>query len=295
MTTITTKYSVGDIVYYANTIQTQKQHPCPDCKGTREWKAISLGGGEYTIGCPRCNGYQSDPSLSLTYQTFEPIVERLTIGSVQYNSKPSFESDSTNKYMCTETGVGSGSIYSEAMLFPNYDEAMGKAEAIALGQRSNIDWVKKLYHKTLSISEYQLSDAKIKAAKEEFNTAVSILYNFRELRERLKEADAKEDMLHVVDDYIKYHLDDDLKEAGINLPKLRVIATDPPPPDTYVLLVGDSGYITTPLRYEVGKFDEKFRPLNPWVDYGGDAFTDNGPPPIYWHPLLKIPKEETNV
>ncbi len=54
---------------------------------------------------------------------------------------------------------------------------------------------------------------------------------------------------------------------------------------TFILLGGPSGYSTTPLRFEVCKFDPEFRPRQPWVDYAGDSFTDGGEAPTCWIPL----------
>ena len=87
MAVIETKFSVGDVVYSAGTTTTRKQHPCPDCKGERKWNVTSPAGGEYTIGCPRCTAcFMSDRDLSLDYTAHVPIVQRRTIGSVQFNS-----------------------------------------------------------------------------------------------------------------------------------------------------------------------------------------------------------------
>lgn len=36
---IETKFSIGDVVYYATTTTETKEHECPDCLGTRKWKA----------------------------------------------------------------------------------------------------------------------------------------------------------------------------------------------------------------------------------------------------------------
>ena len=51
---IQTKFSIGDVVYFADTIIETKMHDCPDCLGTRKWKAISPAETEYTFDCPRC-------------------------------------------------------------------------------------------------------------------------------------------------------------------------------------------------------------------------------------------------
>jgi len=60
---------------------------------------------------------------------------------------------------------------------------------------------------------------------------------------------------------------------------------------TYVLVAGDSGYTTTPLRVEVCRYDSDFRPLNPWVNHSDDSFTDGGNPPRWWMPLPPVPAD----
>lgn len=63
-----------------------------------------------------------------------------------------------------------------------------------------------------------------------------------------------------------------------------------PKDGTYVLLAGPSGYMGTPLRVEVCRYDFKYRPLNPWQTYANDAFTDSGPPATHWMPLPPSPR-----
>lgn len=55
------------------------------------------------------------------------------------------------------------------------------------------------------------------------------------------------------------------------------------PLDTFVLLVGDSGYTSTPRRVEVCELS----PLHggDWRNHARDRFTDGGAPPIGWLPL----------
>ena len=110
MAELKTKFSIGDAVYHASTTTTKKQHPCPDCLGSRKWSATSPAGGSYQFGCPRCGGgYRSEDALSLDYTQFVPIVRKLTIGSVRVDTSD----NRPVSYMCRETGVGSGSVYAE--------------------------------------------------------------------------------------------------------------------------------------------------------------------------------------
>ena len=61
-----------------------------------------------------------------------------------------------------------------------------------------------------------------------------------------------------------------------------------PKDGTWILLAGPSGYCSTPLRVEVCRYDDIYRPLQPWVNHAGDSFLDGGPDPTYWLPLPKI-------
>lgn len=156
MAVIETKYTIGDVVYRAGTVTVSKQHPCPDCKDTRKWKAVSPAGTEYDFGCPRCTSrFQSNTDLSLKYAEYEGTVERLTIGSVRTDS----HSDRKVEYMCHETGVGSGSVYSQDDLFPDYDLAFEAAKAKAASSNVAVEWVAKLYDRTLDLSDYEMTSA----------------------------------------------------------------------------------------------------------------------------------------
>ena len=201
MAVFETKYSVGDVVYFATTTPERKQHPCPDCLGEKTWKVTSPAGGEYNIACPRCSTrFMSDGGLSLDYTAHVPRIERRTIGSVQYNSAPSAW-DSGARYMCIETGVGSGSVYDEARLFPTEEQAFQKATALAEEANRNQEWIVKLYDKALEISDYRLESAALKLAKDAKSRAGSLLYNLSELFSQIEEADDKDAILEAIDDY----------------------------------------------------------------------------------------------
>ena len=58
---------------------------------------------------------------------------------------------------------------------------------------------------------------------------------------------------------------------------------------TYILLAGDSGYTTTPLRVEVCRYDADYHPWQPWVNHANDSFMDGGGEPTCWLPLPELP------
>lgn len=201
MAVIETKFSIGDVVYCAGTETARKQHPCPDCNGTRKWSVTSPAGGNYEIGCPRCTTrYLSDRDLSLDYTAHVPRVQRLTIGSVQFNSAPG-SYDSGSRYMCLETGVGSGSVYNEGRLFATEAAALAAAEAMAALANSEQNWIVTLYNKSLEISDYQLEHAKAKAADDYKRKIGSMFWNVSELFDAISEAADKDAILEAIDDY----------------------------------------------------------------------------------------------
>lgn len=225
MATITTKYSVGDVVYHASTVQTRKQHPCPDCNGTRKWKAQSPAGGEFEFACPRCSAsYQSDRDLSLDYTAYAPIAGKLTIGSIQVNTAPG-SYDHGNRYMCIETGVGSGSIYDEARLFETEDAALKAARVMADEQNAKTEWIITLYNRTLSLSDYQIESVKVKAAEEAKSRAHSMIWNIGYLFGEIREADGKEAIIELVDWYGDHDWSRDKEKFALAFPGARFAPT----------------------------------------------------------------------
>lgn len=65
--------------------------------------------------------------------------------------------------------------------------------------------------------------------------------------------------------------------------ELRLINTAPKD-GTYVILFGPSGYMGTPFRCQMCRYDSKYRPLQPWVTYSSDSFEDSGEPATHWLP-----------
>lgn len=190
---IETKFSIGDVVYLATTTTVQKQHPCPDCLGTREWKAISPAGIEYSFKCPRCGGkYRSEHRLRLTYAEFAPATQRLTIGSVQANT----HGDDGTRYMAHETGIGSGSLYRERDLFATEEEAM--AVAAIKAQEANdgaVPWVKQQYDETLEVCDYQLADGREHLEKRDLTR---LSYKFSDTLDELENCETLEEVKEVI-------------------------------------------------------------------------------------------------
>jgi hypothetical protein len=66
-----------------------------------------------------------------------------------------------------------------------------------------------------------------------------------------------------------------------------------PKDGTFVLVSGDSGYVSTPRYVEVGRFIPAYRDY--FVDISGDSFTDAWPEhPTHWMPLPPPPAKEAD-
>lgn len=160
-----TKYSIGDKVFYATTTRETKHAPCPDCLGTKKWKAVSPAGMEYEIDCPRCSAnYLLDNDLTLAYEIYTGAVVSLTIGQVKIDTK-----NLGAEYMCLETGICSGSVYNERDLFSNKSEAAEAADILAAKRNKDNPHLVSHYNKVVALKDYQISDAKAKAANLELN------------------------------------------------------------------------------------------------------------------------------
>lgn len=212
MATIETKYGIGDVVWHASIHSTKARHDCPDCLGERKWSVTSPAGGEYTIGCPRCSAsYMSDRDLSLDYTSYTGAAVKRTVGSIRHDSHSG--DGARTEYMCTETGVGGGTIYREDDLFSTETEAQAAANLRAAKQNAETVWVVNLYNKTLEISDYQLDSAALKLAKDMKSRSGSLVWNVSDLFDEISEAESKDDILELIDSYKRWRMEGDIKEV----------------------------------------------------------------------------------
>lgn len=194
-TEIKTKFAVGDVVFLASTDTKVEKLPCPDCKGSRKWKAVSPAGAEHEINCPRCStSYRSDQALALTYNKATPLVRALTIGSVQYRSVGHMGGPAEVTYMCRETGIGSGTVYDEKNLHATQEEAEARANVLAAERDESNIKRDQYWHGRLDISDYQLGDARAEAAKRDLSALkTNVRYAADLVREAIAEkADLKD-------------------------------------------------------------------------------------------------------
>ena len=113
---IETKYNIGQTVYWIISSREKLPAVCDFCNGTGQ----ITGHNNKTRHCPECRGRTQFEWSEDKYLVRGP----LTIGQVRAYAGYNDNVD----YMCTETGLGSGSLYDEKRLFPTYAEAQAECD-----------------------------------------------------------------------------------------------------------------------------------------------------------------------
>ena len=111
MSNIKTKYSLKQTVYNAYCANEAYYVKCNDCDGAGYW---SVEGKDKKVGCHTCNKedrYWNTPGKIQMFKYF-PRVQELTIGQV----RATIGHDAEIRYMCKETGLGSGTLWNEKSL-----------------------------------------------------------------------------------------------------------------------------------------------------------------------------------
>lgn len=159
----------------------------------------------------------SDRELSLDYASYTGAAVKRTIGSIRHDSSSHFDDGPLTEYMCVETGVGSGSVYRENDLFSTEAEAQYAANIRAEKQNAETEWVVKLYNKTLKVSDYQLDAAALKLAKDMKSRWASLVWNINDLFEEIDEAESKDDILELIDQYKRWRMEGDIEDVRAEL------------------------------------------------------------------------------
>ncbi len=115
------KYKKGDKVFFADRVYSSKCISCPDCLGTLKWIVTFADGESIEIDCQTCRDGFSGPKGTVCYNNWKPKISVLTIGSIKFD-------DEKFKYMCDETGVGSGQVYNEFDLHLDKNKADKQAK-----------------------------------------------------------------------------------------------------------------------------------------------------------------------
>lgn len=147
------QFTIKDVVYEASIAKSQKWLDCPDCLGAKEWTTTSPAGQEYTFPCPRCAQRNTDGNERLDYHVWESQEpRRLTIGSVRIDTAE--KEDRRVQYMCEETGVGSGSVYSQVNLYWTADDAFEAGKIRAQTLNDNCPQIKDNFIKRVDLASY---------------------------------------------------------------------------------------------------------------------------------------------
>ena len=134
---LTTKYSINDRCFLISREPVKTWIACPACEGKG---TVTLANGERS--CPDCYGRYGHWEHGK--DAWQVIPDPLTIGEVRAFARnlepsPPFENIGYYKvgadsfrveYMCYETGIGSGTIYYEEMLWPDAISAAQECERL---------------------------------------------------------------------------------------------------------------------------------------------------------------------
>lgn len=131
------RFQVGDRVWVASSNGGPVVSQCPDCLGTCAWEARLPNGEVLSIGCPRCErGLEgSTGRVSEVYES-RGVALPMTVGSIQTNTR---EKDGRQVcYMMEETGVGSGTLWYDELVFTDQASALEFAAAQAIRRNAEM-------------------------------------------------------------------------------------------------------------------------------------------------------------
>jgi hypothetical protein len=178
------KFSMGQTVYYPGTTSVIERLTCPDCLGSQQWKVTTPAGTEMVTDCQRCAGHSRIADLPRPERrVYKPTVTKLTVGKISASTQPEWGDEDLVRYMCSETGIGSGSVYSESHLFTTETEAMAAAE-IKAAERSA-----KVADEPQAMAAGRLQYLTVKDAdlKQTWSERWDAWYSYRRLKEVMSE------------------------------------------------------------------------------------------------------------
>lgn len=141
---IESKYNIGQTVYSADYKSIQVPETCGLCLGEKTWTVKSPSGEEFQMECPAC--YYAYNSTGRKWHTeITPTTKALTIGQVNYDRN--YEGGGSEfRYMCEETGIGSGTVHRECHLSLDESTALVLGELKAVEARKSIAEQEKRQH-----------------------------------------------------------------------------------------------------------------------------------------------------
>jgi hypothetical protein len=220
------KYIMGEKVWAYETFRDTELLPCPDCLDTRKWSVTFPSGQVEEVPCQRCSSAYHGNNMPPrpTRVVFNVTTKQLTIGKISVTTKPNWESDDPVQYMCHETGVGSGSIYSERNLFATQEDAQTAGYITAAEQ------TRKIQEQPEQKMIMKLSGLPLNTAimKETWNSRWNVWYAYRRLREEVEDA-LKDHPNKDLSEIIAWETNHrDLPEIEAAMQRLKEIAADNP-------------------------------------------------------------------
>ena len=119
------KFNFGDKVFHGSCSWNTTWEQCPDCLGSGIWHVILPNKEEFDVPCGTCCDVWSTNRGKIPKEGYTAKVTRLTIGSIRADT---YDKEGPIKYMCRETGIGSGSLWKESDMFHTEEEAMAHAK-----------------------------------------------------------------------------------------------------------------------------------------------------------------------
>jgi hypothetical protein len=123
---VTTKYNIGDTVWCVAIDHCERLMACETCDDTKQ---VNIKGDVYK--CPNCVTNQNNKRWRKRFF----VRGSGKVGRVTYEhtearwSNDNSSDDIRRTYMIDSTGVGSGSVWDEATLFPTKEEAQAYCDA----------------------------------------------------------------------------------------------------------------------------------------------------------------------
>lgn len=114
------KFEIGQRVVCVRVVWCEEKSPCPDCLGSAEWRVLAPSGEEWKVPCNTCSIGPYYSSGQVVEYDDRIKKEYLTIGSIQIDTE---RKECPIRYMCRETGVGSGALWEESCLFSSEEDA----------------------------------------------------------------------------------------------------------------------------------------------------------------------------
>lgn len=183
----TPKYRIGQTVWHPQIDRSVEALPCPDCMGAKKWKVVTPAGLEMETPCQRCAlSYGRIADLPRPERVvFKASARQLTIGGVRAGTPGmSHYGDNGIEYMCQETGVGSGTVYTEDKLHETEETALAVA-TIQAGEQTE-----KVAAQPDQMEARRLDNLTIECAvaKDAHSAKWNAWYAYRRLAEEVQDA-----------------------------------------------------------------------------------------------------------